>query len=179
MTSIMRTNSVKLLLVMLSIGLGIATLVGCDKSKQTTDTSTSSPPPSPDSLPTFGNTPHKLSLPKVPFGNQPCQSLSAGDRQSLGLSTTQPGKADRAPAKLPFDNLCFYGAIHIGYMTQVDYNFNQSGNRSSSHTAPADLPNAFYDQQGGLWFAKNGYYLVISGSHALNEKIARIIIAKL
>src|ERR1700676_2117152 len=45
-------------------------------------------------------------LPKVPFGNRPCQSLSASDQMSLGFSST-PGKPDRAPGTLPFDNLCF------------------------------------------------------------------------
>lgn len=95
--------------------------------------------------PTTGNANHEPILPKVPFGNPPCQSLSAGDRQNLGLSTTMLGKADRVPATLPFDNLCYFGGIHFGCLTENDYKFNQEGNRSTSRMAPADLPGAFYD----------------------------------
>jgi hypothetical protein len=179
MTSINRGNHLKQLLAMLSIGLCITAIAGCGKSNSPANAAMPPPSLSLDASPTLGNTNHEPVLPKVPFGNQPCQTLSAGDRQNLGLSTTTLGKADRAPATLPFDNLCFYGGIHFGYMTEDDYKVNQEGNRSTSRMAPADLPGAFYDQQGGLWIAKNGYYVVISGSHDLDEKIANVISAKL
>ena len=124
--------------------------------------------------------------PKVPFGNAPCKSLSQDEQEedleqkALGYARPAPGKADRAPATLPFDNTCSYGGhVNVGYMTKADYETNQNGNRSSSHTAPSDLPGAFYDRQGGLWFAKNGYYAVISGSSKLVEQAARLIVAKL
>lgn len=64
-------------------------------------------------------------------------------------------------------------------MAQVDYEFNRDGNRSTTHTVTSDLPGAFSDKQGGLWFANSGYYVVVSGSSSLNEKVARIIVAKL
>lgn len=123
--------------------------------------------------------------PKVPFGNTPCKSLSQDEQKDLeqkGLGYSRPvaGKPDRAPATLPFDNTCSYGGhVNVGYMTKADYDTNQNGNRSSSSTAPSDLPGSFYDRQGGLWFAKNGYYAVISGSHKLTEQAARVIVAKL
>jgi hypothetical protein len=123
--------------------------------------------------------PHSPSFPKVPFGNKPCQSLSANEERSLGLAADTLGKSDRAPANLPFDNICTYRELQVGYMTEIDYRTNMEGNRSSSRTAPADLPGAFYDRQGGLWFAKNGYYVVLSHSHQLSEPAARIIVGKL
>ena len=177
MTAVKRENPSKLSLAMLCVGVGLAALAGCGPSSPSSDSSTPSPSSSP-ALPTLGNGNKGPTLPMVPFGNQPCQSLSAADLENLKLPSAAPGKSDRAPATLPFDNLCFYRGIHVGYMTQIDYDSNQQGNRSSSKTAPADLPGAFYDQQGGLWFAKNGYYVVVSGS-ALDEKLAGVINAKL
>jgi hypothetical protein len=124
-------------------------------------------------------------VPKVPFGNQPCQSLTAADGQALGM-TKMVGKADRAPATLPIDNFCTYlqgdGAnvgTEIGYVTDIDYQTNRDGNRSTSHQAPADLPGAFYDRQGGLWFAKNGYDVVVSGANKFKEPAAHLVAAKL
>ena len=117
--------------------------------------------------------------PKVPFGNKPCQSLSANEERSLGLAADTMGKLDRAPANLPFDNICTYRELRVGYMTEIDYKANMDGNRSSLRTAPADLPGAFYDRQGGLWFTKNGYYVVLSHSQKLSEQAARIIVGKL
>jgi hypothetical protein len=122
--------------------------------------------------------------PKVPFGNAPCKSLSEDEQKeleqkALGYARPVAGKADRAPATLSFDNMCSCsGNVNVGYMTQADYNTNKDGNRSSSRTAPSDLPGAFYDKQGGLWFAKDGYYVVVSGSHKLVEQAARVIAAK-
>jgi hypothetical protein len=123
--------------------------------------------------------PHPPTYPKVPFGNKPCQSLSANEERSLGLAADTLGKPDRAPGNLPFDNICTYRELQVGYMTGIDYRTNMDANRSSSRTAPADLPGAFYDRQGGLWFTKNGYYVVLSHSHQLSEHAARIIVGKL
>jgi hypothetical protein len=122
--------------------------------------------------------------PKVPFGNNPCASLSAADQAQLKLTTPVDAKPDRAPAKLAADNMCTYThggtrLAQIGYMTQMDYTTNNDGNRSKSKQAPADLPGAFYDKQGGLWLSKNGFYVVVSGKSELREPVARIIAKKL
>lgn len=123
--------------------------------------------------------------PKVPFGNAPCKSLSLDEQKqveqkSLGYARPVPGKPDRAPATLPFDNVCFYtGYVSVSYMTQVDFEANRDGNRNPKRTAPTNLPQAFYDKQGGLWFAKSGYYVVVSGKAKLVEPAASIIARKL
>jgi hypothetical protein len=123
-------------------------------------------------------------LPKVPFSNKPCESLSATDRASLKMAESVQGKPDRAPATLPFDNICSFSSggskdAQIGYQTKLDYDTNSSGNRSKTRQAPADLPGAFYDGQGGLWFAKNGYYVVVTGRAAFREPVARLLASKL
>ena len=121
---------------------------------------------------------------KVPFGNQPCQSLSAADQKTLQFPETLTGRPDRAPATLPYDNVCTWDHggtryVQIGYQARIDYDANRSGNRSDKHEAPADLPGAFYDRQGGLWFAKNGYFVVVSGKSKLREPVAKLLVAKL
>jgi hypothetical protein len=126
----------------------------------------------------------ELTPPKVPFGNHPCQSLSSADQATLKFPNGMTTAPDRAPATLPFDNVCtwFHGGtqyVQIGFQTQGDYDANSTGNRSKSRQAPADLPGAFYDGQGGLWLAKNGYYVVVSGKSALREPAARLVLAKL
>ncbi len=62
---------------------------------------------------------------------------------------------------------------------KIDYEANQSGNRSTEHQAPSDLPGAFFDRQGGLWFTKNGYFVVVSGKSKFREPVAKILVAKL
>jgi hypothetical protein len=145
-----------------------------------------SPASTPDSLqlPTASGQPAPLALPKVPFGNQPCRSLSQDEQkhiemQAHGYASPVPGKPDRAPHGLPYDNVCAYDSLMVGYMTQVDYDFNRSGNRSSERSPPPDLPGAFYAAQGELWFAKNGYYVTIEGSSSVQVLAAGVIAAKL
>jgi hypothetical protein len=123
-------------------------------------------------------------VPKVPFGNQPCQSLSAADQATLQFPGTLTGRPDRAPATLPYDNVCTWDHggtryVQIGYQAKIDYDANRGGNQSTSHQAPTDLPGAFYDRQGGLWFTKNGYFVVVSGKSKLREPVAKILAAKL
>jgi len=123
-------------------------------------------------------------MPKVPFGNKPCESLSAADQAALKMTTPVNAKPDRAPAKLAADNICTYThggtkLVQVGYQLQVDYATNNETNRSKTRQAPTDLPGAFYDGQAGLWFSKNGYYVVVSGKAALREAAARIILKKL
>ncbi len=100
------------------------------------------------------------------------------------MTGTVVGKADRAQATLPFDNVCNYlrggnRYAQVGYQTKGDYDMNNSGNRSTEHQAPGDLPGAFYDRQGGLWLARNGYYVVVAGQRNLKEPVARVIAGKL
>ncbi len=122
--------------------------------------------------------------PKVPFNNDPCQALTAADQATLKIDGPIHATAGRAPGNLKSDNICDYThggtrVSQIGFMTKVDYDANSNGNRSKTHQAPADLPGAFYDGQGGLWIAKNGYYVVLAGKSALREPIARLLAGKL
>ena len=126
----------------------------------------------------------KLQPPKVPFDNKPCEALTTADQASLKMPTPLKVAADRAPAKLTFDNVCSYsrgGTLEsqVMFQTKGDYDMNSTGNRSTEKQAPADLPGAFYDKQGGLWFAKNGYYVVVSGRREWREPVARTIAKKL
>jgi hypothetical protein len=122
--------------------------------------------------------------PKVPFNNDPCQALTATDQATLKIQGPIQATPDKAPANLKSDNICAYThggtrVSQIGFMTKADYDANNNGNRSKTHQAPADLPGAFYDGQGGLWIAKNGYYVVLAGKSALREPIAKLLAGKL
>lgn len=122
--------------------------------------------------------------PKVPFNNHPCQSLSSADEAAVKTLTPIHADPDRTPGTLAFDNVCTYTHggtryAQVGYMTKGDYDVNNTGNRSTEHQAPSDLPGAFYDKQCGLWIAKNGYYVVVSGRSAMREPVARVIAGKL
>lgn len=122
--------------------------------------------------------------PKAPFSNHRCQSLTPADEATLKMPSPIDARPDRAPAKLAFDDMCTYthGGAHyaqVGYMTKADYDTNSTGNRNTKPPAPTDLPGAFYDKQGGLWIAKNGCYVVVSGRQAMREPVARLIAGKL
>lgn len=158
----------KQLLSILCLGIGIALVAGCSKSNTSSQVSKSSPP----------SAKHKLAVPKVPFANQPCQSLSATDLRGLGVAASS-GRPARAPAELPYDNLCVFGKVVVAYVTQRNYESNQQHNINASRTPPKGLPGAFYDKQGGLWFAKDGYYVVVSGSGDVEVKAAGMIAARL
>src|SRR6516225_9078080 len=95
-----------------------------------------------------------LTPPRVPFNNTPCESLTAADLAAIKVPTPVEIKAFRAPAKLPFDNVCSYfhgGTLYaqVGYQTKDDYDVNSSSNRSKTRQAASDLPGAFYDAQAG------------------------------
>ncbi len=122
--------------------------------------------------------------PKVPFKNDPCQALTAADQATLKIQGPIEATPDKAPSNLASANICNYThggtrVSQIGFMSKADYDANSNGNRSKTHQAPADLPGAFYDGQGGLWIAKNGYYVVLAGKSALREPIAKLLAGKL
>lgn len=149
-----------------------------------TQSGTAGPPQISANEASIGLPHHGPSRPKVPFGNQPCQSLTQGEQKQIemrarGYARPVLGKPDRAPADLPFDNTCVYNEFSVGYVSQLDYAANSS-DPSTEHAAPADLPGAFYGKHGtGLWFRKNGYYVNIEGYSELLEPAARVIAAKL
>lgn len=120
-------------------------------------------------------------LPKVPFENQPCRSFSTNEMKKLGFAVTRPFESGRDPDRLAFDNTCDFGNVSVVYTSRNDYQNQKDILRSSRRTPPADLPDAFYDTLGNLWFAKKGYYVTIPNtvSEADKEKVARAIAAKL
>jgi hypothetical protein len=119
--------------------------------------------------------------PKVPFGGQPCRSFSTDEMKKLGFTVSKPFEAGRDPDRLAFDNTCDFGDLLIEYTSQGNYKDQKDTLRSPRHPPPADLPDAFYDVLGNLWFAEKGYYVVIPNnvSDADKEKVARAIAAKL
>lgn len=119
--------------------------------------------------------------PKVPFENQPCQTFSAGEMKQLGFAVSKPAKPGRDPDRLAFDNTCDFDNLTIEYTSQSSYTYQQDHLRKSGHHPPGDLPNAFYDVLGNLWFAEKGYYVVIPNtvSDADKEKVAHAIATKL
>lgn len=122
-------------------------------------------------------------MPKVPFGNQPCRSLTAGELKDLGIAKPPPAKPEpgHEPDSLAFDNTCDFGYQSLVYTTQRNYEDQKSELRNPRHAAPGDLPSAFYDVLGNLWFSKKGYYLTIPNNtaDAVKEKMARAVAAKL
>jgi hypothetical protein len=123
-------------------------------------------------------------LPKVPFSQQPCQSLSAADMAALKFSMpvrTVPYK--ETSDSLTYDNACrwYNGSTEltlIAYQTQQDYDGTSQSMKSTEHIAPSDIPGAFYDTQGYLWFAKDGYYVEIGQGHP-REDVARRLVGRL
>jgi hypothetical protein len=158
----------------LSLAPGLLLLIGCSQSPPP-GVATAAPANSPAAL--LG-APKAPTPPKVPANNQPCAVLSLDDLKGLGISGATP-RPDRAPANLPYDNLCFIGGVHYGFMALIDYETNQTSNRNTSKAAPADLPGSFYDRQGGLWFAKGGYYVNVASNGVAPAKLASALAAKL
>lgn len=122
-------------------------------------------------------------LPKVPFGNQPCRSLSADEQKTLGIAKPPPAKPSpgREPDGLAFDNTCDFGYQTLVYTTRSDYEYQRNNLRNPRHQAPGDLPGAFYDVLGNLWFTEKGYYVTLPNNAAdeVRVKMARAITAKL
>jgi len=167
-------RSLRWFATLMSLEITTALLVGCAKGKES-----DSQVDAADTAPPFAlGTPKGPIVPKVPFGNQPCLSLSTAEQQAIGMSP-EPGKPDRAPAILPADNMCSYDEAQVGFMTDVDYQSNHDTNLSTTRKSPADLPGAFYDKQGGLWFTVKGYDVVVGGSDRFKEKIAHLLVGKL
>lgn len=121
--------------------------------------------------------------PKVPFGSQPCRSLTPNEIRDLGVAKPEPAKPvpGREPDGLAFDNTCDFGYQTLVYTTESSYEAQKNELRNPRHNAPADLPNAFYDVLGNLWFAEKGYYVTVPNNAAdsVKEKMARMVAAKL
>lgn len=121
--------------------------------------------------------------PKVPFGNQPCRSLTPAELKDLGIAKPAPAKPEpgHEPDSLAFDNTCDFGYQTLVYTTESNYDDQRNDLRNPRHNAPKDLPGAFYDVLGNLWFAKKGYYVTLPNTtaDAVKEKVARTVAAKL
>jgi len=121
--------------------------------------------------------------PKVPFGKQPCRSLTPDELNNLGITKPAPAKPEpgHEPDDLAFDNTCDFGYQTLVYTTESNYEAQRNELRNPRHNAPADLPNAFYDVLGNLWFAEKGYYVTVPNNAAdsVKEKMARMVAAKL
>lgn len=120
-------------------------------------------------------------IPRVPFGNQPCRTFSTDEMKKLGFTVPKPFEPGRDPDRLAFDNTCDFGYLTIEYTSQGNYKDQKDNLRNSGRHPPADVPDAFYDVLGNLWFAEKGYYVVIPNnvSDAEKEKVAHAIAAKL
>ena len=120
-------------------------------------------------------------LPKVPFGNHPCQSLSQDEQKQLGFAKVVPGKPGREPDDLAYDNTCEFAYQTIVYDTTKNCAYQKDNLRSQQRSAPADIPGSFYDVLGNLWFSEKGYCVALPNNlaDATREKMARVIAAKL
>jgi hypothetical protein len=161
-------------------GLSLLVLAACTHSGSPTTNAASADSPQANAS---ADTDAASDLPKVPFGNQPCRSLSADELKDLGIAKPVPAKPEpgREPDGLAFENTCDFGYQTLVYTTRSNYEDQKSNLRNPRHNAPADLPDAFYDTLGNLWFAKKGYYVGIPNNtaDAVKEKMARVIAAKL
>lgn len=156
----------------LTIVLPLLVLAACTQSGMQNTTGVDEPPtaPPPDT-------------PKVPFGKQPCRSLTPDEIKNLGIAKPAPAKPEpgHEPDGLAFDNTCDFGYQTLVYTTESSYAAQKNELRNPRRSAPADLPNAFYDVLGNLWFAEKGYYVTVPNNAAdsIKEKMARMIAAKL
>ncbi len=163
--------------------LALSTLAGCNRGQQAQRTASEGA--NDTVLDATLTTRPAAAPPKVPFNQQPCQSLSTADMTALNFPTTVHTISEKeTPESLPYDNACrWYNGgsqlTRIAYMTQEDYNGTSQSMRSTENVAPTDIPGAFYDKQGYLWFAKNGYSVEIGSGTKSREAVARLVAAKL
>jgi hypothetical protein len=163
------------LALLLTMGLVLPALAGCSPSRD----AETSPASGASVAGQVGES--QSAAPRVPFGGQPCRSLSTADLKRIGFATPGPPKPGRSPDDLALDNVCEFGELSIEFTTQKDYVYQRDKLRSHRQTAPADLPGAFYDVLGNLWFAKKGYSIVIANTVEDKQMVdvARAIAAKL
>jgi hypothetical protein len=130
-----------------------------------------------------GATANASEEPKVPFGNQPCRSLTTDEIKTLGIAKPAPARPEpgREPDGLAYDNTCDFGYQTLVYTTRSSYQEQKNDLRNPRRNAPADLPDAFYDVLGNLWFAEKGYYVGVPNNAAdsVKERMAHMIAAKL
>lgn len=169
-------------MIAIAAGLSLLVLASCTQSGSPNATSTGN-----SQAGASADTEATSDLPKVPFGNRPCQSLSQDEQKNLGFNMPVVATASRSPDGLPYDNTCSYessyksGALSIEYGTRKDYEYQRDNLRKASHAPPANIPGSFYDVLGNLWFAKDGYYVVVTNvSQPVSiEKVTAVIAAKL
>jgi hypothetical protein len=162
--------------------LALLTLAACNRGRQAAS-DTASDTVSDAVFPSQRAT--RAAPPKVPFGQQPCQSLTAADLAALNIEANAHSVSYReSPDSLPYDNACRWTIggnelARVSYMPQSDYDATSQSMRSKQNVAPGDIPGAFYDQQGDLWFAKNGYFVEIGPTSRSREAVARRVAARL
>jgi hypothetical protein len=109
--------------------------------------------------------------------------LAPDEIKNLGIAKPPPAKPTpgREPDELGFDNRCDFGYQFLVYTTRSNYDYQRDNLRNARHDAPVDLPGAFYDVLGNLWFAEKGYYVTVPNNtaDAVKEKMARMAAAKL
>ena len=159
----------------------VMTLVACNRGRETRHAVADSAANAPfDTVLPQSTAP---ALPKVPFNQQPCQSLSAADMAALNFPTPVHAEAFKETSvALTYDNACRWSnggseLTRIAYQTKEDYDGTSQNMKSTENVAPADIPGAFYDKQGYLWIAKNGYYVEIGATK--REPVARQLVGKL
>lgn len=159
--------------------LALLALAACNRGEQAQQAASDT------TLNTSTTTRRAHALPKVPFNQQPCQSLSDADMATLHSAMpvrTVPYK--ETSDSLTYDNACrwYNGGTEqtlVAYMTQEDYDGTSQTMKSIENIAPTDIPGAFYDKQGYFWFAKNGYYVEIGSGSRPREAVARLLAGKL
>lgn len=159
--------------------LGLLALSGCGQPPGPPSTTTSSP--------AVAAAENASGVPKVPFNRQPCKSLSIEELGQLGIRDSDTNKPSSGKPMhdgrddFAYDNACDYGSQTLAYKTIQDCTDQRDELRNAGRAAPADVPGAFYDVLGNLWFVKNGYCVAIPNnvSATIREQMARVIAAKL
>jgi hypothetical protein len=111
--------------------------------------------------PSSRGTSKQPTVPKVPFNNQPCQSLTATDQQALKMAGVQ-AKPDRAPAT-PLPATAGDGVFHYsaaGYLPDRmawKRGWLRSESRSESCSSHSQCPNPFWIARSRQGNASSGW----------------------
>ena len=124
---------------------------------------------------------------RVPFGGDPCASLTSAELTTLGLPSSQfPAKPKTdllsfqklvPPAK---NNTCSWGPLLVTYLPKNEFdNVRKTNSGSSSDTLPPGMPaGSFVSDIGDLYISAGGYYLSVP-SHGPYDAAAKVVAAKL